>query len=510
MSEFEVTGLNWIEIALYLKYHLTDEEIKQNQIEEYCPTRLSNRGRPPTFTASGSDTDIDKRLGPWVYKNTTPSENEKKKMFCMAVRIMIEKTMSLHDYVFNGDIIRQKGGGSIGLDLTGVVADIYMDHWDAEYVKILERNNIKTKLYKRYKDDINLVLDTNINGNNKPEREATTLEVIMEKANSIHPSIKVTGDIPSRYDDNRLPILDLKVWIGEAEPNVYKVMTSHYMKDVSTRAVINEKSSHPKSMKKNVLINEALRILRNCSEFLEWEETAGHLSYFMKRLQFSGYDQDFRHQVMKTALKRYQDNKGRCNNNAEEVKRKKRWQRGSEATMFVQATPNEELKEEIQQCAKKNKIHIRVREKVDCNVRRELQRSNPFREKTCGKESCIVCQQENGVDCKTRGCVYEMECKDCGRKYRGQTGNSLRERMDQHFDDWKRKESSSPLHRHSQIFHGGKSFPVSIKLLKRCFGDPTGRKITEAVLIDKLSNDQPMNGKNEWTYVKLNKVWTTN
>ena len=93
--------------------------------------------------------------------------------------------MSLHDYVFNGEIIRQKGGGSIGLDLTGVVADIYMDHWDAEYITILQKKNIHTKLYKRYKDDINLVFEANINGNSKPEREATTLEIIMEKANSI-------------------------------------------------------------------------------------------------------------------------------------------------------------------------------------------------------------------------------------------------------------------------------------------------------------------------------------
>ena len=73
----------------------------------------------------------------------------------------------------------------------------------------------------------------------------------MEIANKIHTSIRVTGDIPSRYDDNRLPILDLKVWIGEIVTNTHKVITSHYMKDVSTRAVINERSSHPQNMKMN-------------------------------------------------------------------------------------------------------------------------------------------------------------------------------------------------------------------------------------------------------------------
>ena len=206
-SQFEVKGLNWVEIALYLKFQLTDEEIRQNNLEDYCPTRLSRKGRPPTFTASGSNTDITKRLGPWVYTDTTPSDEEKKRMFCLAVRIMIEKTMSLHDYVFDGDIIRQKGGGSIGLDLTGVVADIYMDYWDEKFKEVLRNSNIEVKLYKRYKDDINLVLEIDYNAEvGRAENEAVILKTIIEKANSIHASIRVTGDIPSRYQDNRLPI----------------------------------------------------------------------------------------------------------------------------------------------------------------------------------------------------------------------------------------------------------------------------------------------------------------
>ena len=283
------------------------------------------------------------------------------------------------------------------------------------------------------------------------------------------------------------------------------------MKDVSSRAVINERSSHPKSMKKNVLVNEALRILRNSSEFLKWEETAEHLSYLMKRLQFSGYDQNFRHEVMKTAFRKYDTSRGQTTTGTQtKEKRTKKWQNGTETTMFVQATPNEELRKEIQRCALKNKINIKVREKVDNNIRRELQRSNPFKNTTCGRESCIICERDMRVDCRTRGCVYELRCEECRRKYRGQTGNSIGERTKEHFDDWKRGETSSPLHRHSELFHGGNTFPVSIKILDRCFGDATRRKITEAVFIDELSNDQTMNGKAEWTYVKLNKLSTTN
>ena len=64
------------------------------------------------------------------------------------------------------------------------------------------------------------------------EEEECKLKETIEIANTIHSSIKVTGDIPSRYDDSRLPILDLKIWIGEIEEKKFKIITSHYIKDV--------------------------------------------------------------------------------------------------------------------------------------------------------------------------------------------------------------------------------------------------------------------------------------
>ena len=64
-ANFTIKNLRWTEIALYLKYHLTDEEINVLGIADFCPVRISKIGRPPTFVASGSESDINKRLGPW-------------------------------------------------------------------------------------------------------------------------------------------------------------------------------------------------------------------------------------------------------------------------------------------------------------------------------------------------------------------------------------------------------------------------------------------------------------
>ena len=174
--------------------------------------------------------------------------------------------------------------------------------------------------------------------------------------------------------------------------------------------------------------------------------------------------------------------------------------------MFVPATEDEQLKKEVQRCADRNKMKIKVIEKVENNITKELQKSNPFKDEVCGNEKCKICESNSGVNCRARGCVYEMICKECERKYRGQTGVSAQERMNKHFDDWKNKVESCPLYRHSELYHGGGTFPVGVKILKNCFGDPTTRRITEAVLIDELSKAETMNGKNEWSYVKLNKV----
>ena len=512
-ADFEIKGLQWTEIALYLKYHLTEEEIESLQIKDYCPVRVSKTGRPPTFVASGSETDIDKRLGPWEYKNIEPPDQVKKKMFCRAIKIMIVKTMNLHDYVFDGKIIRQKEGGSIGLDLTGVIADIYMCHWDEIFLQKLSANNINAKLYERYKDDIDLVIENEKeNGKDQTEKEKNTLRECMEIADSIHPSIKVTGDIPANYTDKRLPILDLKVWIGEIQPGIYKIITSHYMKDVSTRAVINNRSSHPIEMKRNVMVNEVMRILRNCNEYCPWKEVTEHISYFMKRLQFSGYDHQFRYDVTKAALKRHKaitsNNRDRGTQKQNATSKNNWYQKNddADAVMFVQATKDGQLKKELQRCADRNKLKLKMIEKVDNSIRKELQRSNPFKSETCGNERCRICQDQIGVNCRARGCIYEMICLECERKYRGQTGNSTQERIGQHFKDWKSKDTKCPLYRHSQLYHDGKEFKVGVKILKSCFGDPTTRRITEAVMIDELTAEETMNAKSEWTYVKLNKL----
>ena len=105
------------------------------------------------------------------------------------------------------------------------------------------------------------------------------------------------------------------------------------------------------------------------------------------------------------------------------------------------------------------------------------------------------------IDCRTRGCVYEIQCKECKKKYIGQTGRSIYERTKEHFKDWRDQKDGSILLEHSKKYHQNESFEVEISIKAKCIGEPATRLITEAVLIDELTNFETMNNKSEWSYV---------
>ena len=77
------------------------------------------------------------------------------------------------------------------------------------------------------------------------------------------------------------------------------------------------------------------------------------------------------------------------------------------------------------------------------------------------------------------------------------------ERMKEHLKAYDVRSDKSVLWEHSKKFHGNQEFEFDIKVKSKCFGEPTTRLITEAVLIEKLNDAETLNSRNEWTYVRL-------
>ena len=299
-------------------------------------------------------------------------------------------------------------------------------------------------------------------------------------------------------------------------------MHSHYMKDVASRLVMGERSAHGDNTKRNVMVNELGRIMKNCSVYLPWKELAEKVSYYVRRMEYCGYDEKFRFATVKMAISRHKKRIERWKRGegmfedyvtegerADAVKKKKDWYKRDgkyESVMFVQPTENSQLKKKIQVIARKNGVKLKVLEKAGQTVKNVLQRSNPFGKVACGRETCVVCELGKPGECRNRGCVYQLKCKEDERKYRGQTSRSVNERFTEEMREWRDMKSESPLWRHSELYHGGGDFEVEVEVLKSCFGKPSRRMITEAVMIEQLGDRETMNSKREWTYTKLNKV----
>ena len=60
-------------------------------------------------------------------------------------------------------------------------------------------------------------------------------------------------DVGFNHDHRLMPILDLNVWIEETVPETFVIMHTHYIKEVSSRLVMLESSSHSERMKVNVM-----------------------------------------------------------------------------------------------------------------------------------------------------------------------------------------------------------------------------------------------------------------
>ena len=216
-----------------------------------------------------------------------------------ALQVVVKHIMKTHVYKFGDKIKKQTQGGPIGLELTGDLAQVFMMWYDSQLRSKLEERGIKVLMYQRYVDDINMVMERP-KENVLPKREemdtkddTRTMQIVKEIGDSIHSSMRLDTDTPSQHEDQKLPILDLKVWIekilrinkdennGGRENNkeeTYIVLHEFYSKEMSTKSVINVRSAMPMKMKRTVLTQEVLRVLLRCSPELGWKKTAEHAS----------------------------------------------------------------------------------------------------------------------------------------------------------------------------------------------------------------------------------------
>ena len=582
-SEVEIRGINVKELGLYIMLNKTEEEIKEKDIAKFCPKRKTKKGKP-TVSGHAMKNNDDDRYKQWEFPEETPNKQEEKKMMAEALNIVIKVIMKNHVYECNNETKKQKEGGPIGLELTGELAKVLMNWWDEQLKKkIKEQEDLKIAMYKRYIDDINLAIKTkkereqamsqsqtkvkrimettedeeetatwrNDERETKKKelmREETTLkerrkerknngdetemkldEKVMRRiqaiGNEIHPSIQLTYDCPSKNKDGKLPILDVKMWTTEKDGK-QTIIHEFYQKEISTKHVIHARSAMPTRQKRTILTQEAIRIMQRSKDE---KETKKHLQEFSKRMQFSGYRQKFRSEVIHSAKAAFNKMKEEERKGERPIHRERNWKRkerkkikrdkknnwykkgGYESVVFIPTTPKSELKRMYETIIQNSKVKIKVIERRGTILKNILQKSRPLGEIKCEKQDeCMVCKHKSKGDCRKENVTYEISCSKCEKVYIGETSKNAFTRGKQHTRQLQTKDKQSVLYRHLEQDHKEERETPEFKMkILKSHRSALDRQVTEAIMIDRKERDKLMNNKTEWGHNKMTRMRMT-
>ena len=275
--------------------------------------------------------------------------------------------------------------------------------------------------------------------------------------------------------------------------------------------------------KRTILTQQMLRIMLNCSQHLQWAETAKHLTEMNKRLQYSGYNKKFRTEITKSALNAYNklledDRNGtrplyrprawkRSERNREKQKKKTKWYKRNDydSVLFIQATPNSILKKECQKVIKRSGVKIKVIEKSGETLKRKLQKSDSFKSTKCRENECFVCDSDGNGKCKEQGITYEIICESCEGVYIGETARTAKLRGNEHWKQYKERKEGSVLWKHCKEVHEQQEQKFKINVKSIHHNNAMERQISEAVNIKNSIQASKilMNNKSEWNQANV-------
>ena len=249
-----------------------------------------------------------------------PGFRQQKKMLALAISYGVHTTLSCHTYKVADNMYQQMAGGSIGLELTGAVARPFMLMYDDLYKMSVRKAGMSLMMYERYIDDSNqvavvpppgskydtvskkVITDENLVDIYENDDERTA-RVLTDIANDVMPGIIMEFDVPSRNNDDKMAILDMKVWMENDDGNI---LFQHYEKPSASRSIMHANSAQAVTCRNSVHTQEIMRRLLNSSPLLEWETSvAPVLTEYMLRMMQNGYPQKYRIDTLSRAYRIY-------------------------------------------------------------------------------------------------------------------------------------------------------------------------------------------------------------
>ena len=352
-----------------------------------------------------------------------------------------------------------------------------------------------------------------------------TMREVVHMANSVTTMVQFTGDCPSLNPSGKMPLLDLQVWV-EGRQLLYE----HYRKPMANPLLMMEISAMPAEVKRTALTQEVVRIRRNIQPGLPWATTVKHLNRFSERMKLSGYNEQYRFQIIKSGVEGFDkmaaaaaETGGRPINKSrtfEEDQRrrkkeleKKNWFRkgGYSVPLFVPHTPGGELVRRMKEKEAENnqgrKIRFKIVGKGGVSLEQKFRRSNPWKGEKCGRPKCFPCMKDGGGDCWREGVCYTLWCVECGilvAAYKGETGRNGYSRGVEHLDSLEaRSEERSVLWLHTVHHHHSRvGVEYSMKITS-CHDTPMERQVRERVDLSNFRGPVLMNRRTEMGGIRV-------
>ena len=319
------------------------------------------------------------------------------------------------------------------------------------------------------------------------------------------------------------------MWVNHEEGG--RVDFEFYSTEISNDLVLMADSAMPQDAKRTVLTQECLRRLRNTKKELGPKVQNEHLSEFMRRMKKSGYSENYRLQIVKSAKEAYkkiliEDEEGskplyrsrnwkKLERQKSKLDKKNNWFRNKNSdgqnynsVLFVEATPGGELAKQLRkreaELNNKNEWRIKIVETGGVKIKSKLQKNYPFLEEKC-KGKCFPCESmKEGEEskCMKNNIGYSIPCITCEKRgivrvYEGESSRNAKIRGEEHLRGLKNCKEGNPLFKHKQNYHPDETAEFKMEV-KGKFKDPLTRLANEGVRIKNRKPEELLNSKSEF------------
>lgn len=350
---------------------------------------------------------------------------------------LLEISLKNNDFVFNGQYYQQILGCAMGKRFAPALANLYLLEFDD---KATNGYPIKPLFFVRYLDDIFFIWPGDVE----------SLNLFENYLNSLIPDIKITLE----HNTNEISFLDTVIY---KQNNTLQTRT--YFKPTDTHQLLHTDSYHPKHSFKGLIKSQLIRFKRLSSTKIDYDNSCKILfSHLTKR----GYTYSKMRKTQSDIWFNYVE-KPNVLLSEEGILHDLTLSQNKEKFPIIidYCKIGTDLAQSYKSVIKKNstfdkfqlvtayKNHKNLRSIL---VRSELENSSDsgaFR--GCGKSNCLTCKihssdanhfinQHNkakflikqNIYCNSKNLVYLITCKNCNKQYVGETGRTLRDRLNDH------------------------------------------------------------------------------